>query len=820
MQSGVVTQPTKHESGLDTLVLDAGQRQGLVAVRELGRAGLRVGAVDSDRHSPGFASRFSDTDVLVPALIADQDAYVDSILAACARYQPSSLILGHDGSIEAVRRRRFELERVVGVALAPENALAVAVDKARTLEFAATLGLAAPRGTFVSNLDDADAAIDEVGLPAVVKPTRSWAQDGAVARRLIASVVNTPIEARAAIEDILGAGIEVAIQQWLPGDREALSFFHAHGRIWARFAQRADRTFPPLGGNSVLRESIPMPDDVAELSERLVLELGLDGYSEVEYRRDADGRPALMEINPRLSASVEIAVRAGVPFPLLLHRWASGEDVREVSGYRAGIRMRWLGGDLSWLRSVLTQRPGPDVPTRGRALRMFAGDFARPLAYDYADAGDPRPALVAATGAARRAGRLASSGSPGTSTVNGASGSAGFDTEAIVIGAGPYGLSVSAQLTGRGVRHETFGDMMSLWSKHMPLGMYLKSEGFASNLSDPDGEHTLKRFCAEEGIVYADVAEPIAIDTFERYGRWFQQRAVPRLRSERVERVVKIDGGFEATLSGGETLRAKELVVASGMTSCAYTPPELQVIPAPTLQHAYDHRDPEEMRGQDVAVFGLGQSALEGAALLHEAGANVTTFARADKIQWNSKPGPKQSLWEMYKRPRSGLGDARGLWAYARLPLAFHTASEYQKRKRAYKALGPAGAWWLKVRIVDQFPVLLQHTLRDAALLDDGGVQVTIETPEGAKDQRFDRVLAGTGYSPDVKRLDFLEPLHSSIAAFEGTPGTPVLDRDFQSSVENLYFVGYLAALSFGPVMRFVYGAEFAANRVARAVAR
>jgi cation diffusion facilitator CzcD-associated flavoprotein CzcO len=256
------------------------------------------------------------------------------------------------------------------------------------------------------------------------------------------------------------------------------------------------------------------------------------------------------------------------------------------------------------------------------------------------------------------------------------------------------------------------------------------------------------------------------------------------------------------------------------MTSCAYVPPELRAIPAPTLQHAYDHRDPAEMRGLDVAVIGLGQSALEGAALFHEAGANVTEFARTDKIQWNSKPGPKQSLWEMYKQPRSGLGDNRGLWAYARLPLAFHIASEHQKRKRAYRALGPAGAWWLKARIVDQFPVLLQHTLREATLLGDGGVQLSFETPDGATEQRFDRVLAGTGYSPDVKRLDFLEPLHSSIATFAGTPGTPRLDRHFQSSVESLYFVGYLAALSFGPVMRFVYGAEFAANRVARAVAR
>src|SRR5581483_11309849 len=98
---------------------------------------------------------------------------------------------------------------------------------------------------------DAAAAIEQVGLPAVVKPTRSWAQSGAEARRLIASVARTREEARAAIEDTLGEGVEAFVQEWLPGAREAISLFFAQGRFWARFAQRADRTFPPLGGNSV-----------------------------------------------------------------------------------------------------------------------------------------------------------------------------------------------------------------------------------------------------------------------------------------------------------------------------------------------------------------------------------------------------------------------------------------------------------------------------------------------------------------------------------------------------------------------------------------
>src|SRR4029077_19882275 len=301
-----------------------------------------------------------------------------------------------------------------------------------------------------------------------------------------------------------------------------------------------------------------------------------------------DGRPALMEINPRLSASVEIAVRAGVPFPRLLHDWASGESLQEASGYRAGLRMRWLGGDLSWLKSVLKQPSGPDVPPRGRSLALFAADFARPMGYDYVDRSDPRPALTAASGIARRVRRNLGPSSGGQATR--ASGAGGLDTQAVVIGAGPYGLSVSAHLSGRGVRHETFGETMNLWSEHMPAGMFLKSEGFASNLGHPRGEYTLERFCAEQetSYEYRHVASPIPLDTFERYGRWFQQHAVPELHESRVEQVRKVSGGFEVRISTGETLRAASVVVATRMTGYANLPQALQGLPAQAVVHSYE----------------------------------------------------------------------------------------------------------------------------------------------------------------------------------------------------------------------------------------
>src|SRR5207249_8826637 len=141
-------------------------------------------------------------------------------------------------------------------------------------------------------------------------------------------------------------GMVALFQQFLSGRREAVSFLYADGQIYARFAQWAKRTVPPLGGQSVLRQSIAVPSDIGDQAERLVREIGLEGYSEVEFRRDGAGVPYLMEINPRLSASVEVALRSGVDFPYLLYQWASGGPIETVTGYRTGTWMRYLLGGI------------------------------------------------------------------------------------------------------------------------------------------------------------------------------------------------------------------------------------------------------------------------------------------------------------------------------------------------------------------------------------------------------------------------------------------------------------------------------------------
>ena len=222
-------------------------------------------------------------------------------------------------------------------------------------------------------------------------------------------------------------------------------------------------------------------------------------------------------------------------------------------------------------------------------------------------------------------------------------------------------------------------------------------------------------------------------------------------------------------LSNGETLRAKQVVVASGMSGCAYVPPALQGLAARRMMHAFEHRDPEQTRGADVAVIGLGQSALEAAALIEESGANVSVLARATRVQWNTKPGGSaRSLRERWQAPQSGLGENRGLWVYSNIPLAFHSAPRKQRLKRGYKVLGPAGAWWLRPRIEQHFPLFLQRAVV-AAPEQNGGAVLSVQGPEGVEEHAFGHVLAGTGYRADKELLQFLDAgLRDQIATVPG----------------------------------------------------
>ncbi|HEY2771427.1 MAG TPA: ATP-grasp domain-containing protein [Solirubrobacteraceae bacterium] len=389
------------DGSLPALVLDAVLRQSLVAVRSLGRAGIAVHVAESAAGAPAFASRWCADRIVLPDLVTDPGAYVDRILELCSRLGHPVVIASHDGTIDALRSRRAEVEQVAELALAPEAAMSAAVDKRSTLAVAEQLGLHIPPGVTVSEPTDAAAAVDAIGVPVVIKPAVSWVDGRTAAWRAAPMLARERDQAIGQVSRLTGDGVAALLQRWLPGAREAVSTLYANGSMAAIFAQRAERMSPLLGGTSVLRESIPVPDDIGGMSVRLIRELSLEGYAEVEFRRDADGRPFLMEINPRLSASVEIAVRSGVDFPLLLYRWAASLPLGAPPGYRVGRRMRFLGGDIAWLKEALRDPAHPDAPPPKTAIGTFAAEFARFPGYDFWDARDPAPAAVVASHVAR-----------------------------------------------------------------------------------------------------------------------------------------------------------------------------------------------------------------------------------------------------------------------------------------------------------------------------------------------------------------------------------------------------------------------------------
>jgi cation diffusion facilitator CzcD-associated flavoprotein CzcO len=388
-------------------------------------------------------------------------------------------------------------------------------------------------------------------------------------------------------------------------------------------------------------------------------------------------------------------------------------------------------------------------------------------------------------------------------------------THVAIVGAGPYGLSIAAYFRRKGIPHRIFGRPMDSWVSHMPEGMMLKSDGFASNLYDPDAAFTLKKFCSEKGIPYADAGIPVSLETFCAYGLAFQQKMVPHLEDKQVVTIERTDRGFVLRLDDGEDVQARRVVLAIGITHFENMPASLQNLPAQFFSHSSRHRVVGAFRGRSVVVIGAGASALDMAGLMHDAGAHVELVSRKPELNFHSAPSVKQrSWWQKLRHPSSGLGPGVRSRFFANSPLAFHFLPEHLRLEAVQRALGPSGGYFIKNKVVGKVPLHLGFS-PESAEVSDGKVYLTLRGVDGVTKQVVtDHIIAGTGYKVNVERLNFLS---SEIRSdLKDVNGSPQLSANFESSVPGLYFTGISAANSFGPVMRFAFGAKFAAERLAK----
>ncbi|MGH9326860.1 MAG: NAD(P)-binding domain-containing protein [Terriglobia bacterium] len=389
------------------------------------------------------------------------------------------------------------------------------------------------------------------------------------------------------------------------------------------------------------------------------------------------------------------------------------------------------------------------------------------------------------------------------------------DTKVAIIGAGPYGLSLAAHLGRHGIGYRIFGRPMDSWREHMPAGMMLKSDGFASDLYDPDHEFTLERFCAEQRLQYSHVGLPIKLTTFVEYGLAFGRRMAPALEETLVTDLRRTALGFELTIESGEAVRVRHVVLAVGVTHFSFIPPVFAELPEEFVSHSFRHHRLVDFRNRRVVVVGAGASAIDLAGLLAEQGAEVTLVARASSLKFHSMPlSDRRPLWQRFRHPGSGLGPGLRTWFYSNFPGMFHSFPKSVRFELVRTTLGPSGGWFARQALAGHVTLMLGHAVEQART-ENGKVALQMRGVDRLKRRvTADHIIAATGYKVDLSRLPFLGTELRQAVKTAG--GSPILSPVFESSVPGLYFTGLASANSFGPVMRFAYGAGYTAKVLAR----
>jgi cation diffusion facilitator CzcD-associated flavoprotein CzcO len=385
------------------------------------------------------------------------------------------------------------------------------------------------------------------------------------------------------------------------------------------------------------------------------------------------------------------------------------------------------------------------------------------------------------------------------------------DYDVVIVGAGPYGLSAGAYLKAKGIGVRVFGEPMDFWANKMPKGMLLRSPREASSIADPRSTFTLEAY---EAASSTKPAAPVPLETFVAYGRWFQQQLSAEIDRSAICRVTREGSAFQIALQDGRVVRSGRVVVAAGIGAFQRKPAIFEQLPPVQVSHCYEGRKICELAGKRIVVIGAGQSALESAALLHEAGSEVEIIARVPALRWIGRHkwlhslGPISKM--MYSKHDVGPVGISRLVAYPSLMSHVPMPLKDKIRKRAVRS---AGSRWLPPRLTS----VKISTGRFVQSAKPVGDEIQLKLDDGTE-RRVDHVLMGTGYDVDISRYNFLAP--ELVAGVQRLNGYPDLGKGFSTSVPGLHFIGATAARSFGPLLYFVAGTEFASKELTSYISR
>jgi thioredoxin reductase/predicted ATP-grasp superfamily ATP-dependent carboligase len=774
------------------LITDAQERSVLAACRSLARNGYAVDAAASERPAVTHWSRFCASRLRTSDPKAHPAQFVEELARIVSAGRHHALIAGTDASLLAISRGREQLAPHVNLGLPAPEIVERSLSKVGLLDLAAEAGIPAPETAVCFEPEAALEAAKRFGYPVMLKSGAVVFEREGQLRRLGSAVVHD----EPSLERLLPEyGDSWLVQRVESGALLSFAGVMADGRLLAYAVSRYRRTWPPEAGSVAFSETVDPPAGLSDRVHALLTAMGWEGMFELELLERPGRPPFTLDMNPRVYGSLALADKAGAPLPVVWCEWLLRRRVAARSA-QPGYRYRWDDAEIRRFGWLVRHGQVDAIPElirpRPRTVRAHLWRS------------DPLPlaarliALLRHRGMRLRKPRTLPRAAPALIATPHASG----QVEVAIVGAGPYGLSSAAFLRDAGVGVRLFGEPMGYWRGHMPRGMLLRSRWRSSHIADPHRALTLQAFEQDHGV---QLAEHVPVERFIDYGLWFQRHVAPDVDERRVERVARFNGGFKLQLDDGDEVRAKRVVVSAGLHGFAHRPGPFGDLEPELVSHSSEHVEFAEFRGRRVLVVGAGQSALESAAFLSEAGAEVDVIVRSPSVRWlrpDRQPATAREYAGELSRPPTDVGGRLGWIAAA--PDLYRVVPQRLREVVTERCLLPRAGQWLKPPLGD-VTFTLGRRIVDA---EPAGSGVRIRLDDGSV-RSVDHVVLGTGFRVDAASYPFLSK--KLVSQLDLAGGYPRLGPGLESSVPGLHFTGATASLSFGPITRFVVGTWYAA---------
>src|ERR1700761_1170636 len=384
------------------LVFNAVPHVAVAVARSLQRQGIPVtfAHVDSGATPP---SRAFHNSVRLPSYRVAPGEFIDSLCAVIESQGHDMLIPCSDPGLAAALEHYDRLSSLLHIGCPRPEIVRSVLDKGKTLQAAESCGIVTPGNCALPDLRALDSQRRRLQFPIIAKPlSKEDESKHAFKMRYFATY-----------EDLRDAflldpefGVQYLLQEFCPGDGVGIEILFHQNQPLTMFQHRRLKEFPVSGGGSVTSVSEPLDPQLAEQAVALLRELKWEGVGMVEFKCDrAKGKSVLMEVNGRYWGSLPLAIGAGIDFPFYEWQLVHGRQPVIPASYPAGLRFRWLGGDIRRLGSLFdqTRSDGFPLPSKtGESLR-FLKDFSGPICPAIWSWSNPKPALEDWRGALRYA---------------------------------------------------------------------------------------------------------------------------------------------------------------------------------------------------------------------------------------------------------------------------------------------------------------------------------------------------------------------------------------------------------------------------------